>query len=99
MHVPEAECPVVHLGQHPRFVRRIDIAVVVVDEHVPCLSCGRLHIDVPRPMRGQDFREKNLRVHFSDAVAAPIHLEDVREALSCRTQESVPSRTRCDGGF
>jgi len=79
MHVPEAECPVAHLCEHSRLVRRIDITVIVVNEHAPGLSSGRLHIDIPSAMRGQDFCKENLRVDFRNPVPVSIDFEDMRE--------------------
>src|ERR1039458_9500450 len=88
MEVAKTEGPILHFSQHPRFVRCVHIAIVVVDQYAPRFARRRLHVDVPRSMRSQYFREKNLRVDLGDAVAAPVYLENVCQALFIKIKEA-----------
>ena len=55
MNISDAKCEIVHFGEHSRFVGGVHIAIVVVDQHIPASTGGRLKINKAGSKRRQNF--------------------------------------------
>src|SRR5206468_834487 len=75
-----AESEIARLCEHPRFIRRKDIAIVVVHDHRYPQPRGRLEIDIAGGIWGQHLAQNDASELFTHARAGTIERDDVAQA-------------------
>jgi hypothetical protein len=77
--ITKAEASIAHLGKHSRFIRRIDVAIVVVGNHRDAGPSRALKIHVARCKWREHLAKKELRKELHEVPALPIEFNDAIE--------------------
>ena len=68
---------IAHLREHPGFVCRIHIAIVVVDEDVQASTRRRLQVNIAGSLRRENLLEEDLCLDLDEIVALLIDFKNV----------------------